>query len=232
MSRFYVLATGPSINKIKEKEWEFLKTQHTIGISWFAKHPFFQPEYYYFHEGNQRKTMHKLTTKWDKTHFITTKNHKLPPEALQQKRYTYITHTPFCEAFHGKTWYNDQPEPPASFSKVWATKINQPLFGFRGSLIAAMNAAYLFGATEYFLCGVDLRDNRHFYKEEEESSFNESLQEKGIYIKIHSSAISFDNIRTVVDCLGWLNKYIPIYVTNKKSLLYKKGILKYRPIIC
>jgi len=232
MSRFYILATGPSINKIKEKEWEFLKKQNTMGISWFAKYGSFQPKYYYFHESNQRKTMHKILADFKQTFFITTKNHKLPSDAIREKRYQYITHTPFKEAFKGKIWYNDEPEPPASFAKVWAKDFSQQLLGFRGTLIAAMNAASILGADELFLCGVDLRDNRHFYQNEESNLFNDGLKNKGIKLKTHSSAVSFDNIRTVLDCLRWLSKYLTIYVTNKKSLLYKKKILKYRPIIC
>jgi len=204
-----------------------------MGISWFAKHPFFQPKYFYFHESNQRKTIHRMTERWKSTYFITTKRHKVPIGVVNEDRVQYITHTPFKDAFNGETWYNDQAEPPASFDDVWAKNFDEPLFGFRGSLVAAMNAATILGATEIFLCGVDMRNTKHFYDGEEYSAFDKLLmEEKGIELTTHSSAVSFDNIRTAVDCIEWLSKHIRIYTTSRKSLLYRERILKYRPIIC
>lgn len=231
--RFYILATGPSINEITRKEWEFLGTQLTMGISWFAKHMFFQPSFLYFHESNQRKIIHTLTRTWKSTYFITTKKHKVPPGVVYEERVQYITHTPFRDAFNGETWYNDQPKPPASFDDVWAKNFDEPLFGFRGSLVAAMNAATILGATEIYLVGVDMRNTKHFYDGEEYSAFDKMLmEEKGIELTTHSSAVSFDNIRTAVDCIAWLSRHIRIYTTNKRSLLYRNRILRYRPIIC
>jgi len=231
--RFYILATGPSINEITRKEWEFLGTQLTVGVSWFAKHPFFQPSFLYFHENNQRKIIHVLTEGWKSTYFITTRKHKVSTGVVNEGRVQFITYTSWIEAFNGETWYNDQAEPPASFKDVWAKSFDEPLFGFRGSLVAAMNAATILGATEIFLCGVDMRNTKHFYEGEEYSAFDKLLmEEKGIELTTHSSAISFDNIRTAVDCIGWLSKHIRIYTTNRESLLYRKRILKYRPIIC
>lgn len=230
VNRFYILATGPSINDITNKEWKFLKTQNTMGISWFAKKNW-PTKYFYFHEGHQRKTLHILMKhpNWRNTYFITTKAHKLPEGTI--KRYN-ITHTPWKDAFNGESWYMYQEEPPASFDQVWAKYFDETLFGFRGTLVASLNAAHILGGDEFFLCGVDLLDNKHFYLDEEPSKFNEALEAKGIELKLHSSAISVDNVRTIIDALSWLNNYIKIYVTTKKSLLYKEKILEYRPIIC
>lgn len=227
---FYIMATGPSINDITKEEWQYLKEQNTMGISWFAKKNF-PTKYYYFHEGNQRKTLHQIMTNpgWKRTCFITTKGHKRPAGA---KKVYFIKHTPFKEAFRGKTWLNTEEEPPEPFEKVWAKSFEEPLFGFRGTLMAALNAAYILGGREFILCGVDLNDNSHFYKEEEFSSFNKSLEDKGVKLKKHSSAVTFDGVRTAVDCLQWLSNYINLYVASKKSLLYKKRILPFREIIC
>lgn len=227
MMKIYILATGPSINDITKKEWQYLKTQITMGVSWFAKHPFFQPTYHYFHEYNQRTKMLQWIEKWNKTVFITTEQHLIPDQAKKEGRYIYIKHTPFKEAFHGKTWKIGEP-PPEPFESVWAKSFDEYLFGFRGSLIAAVNAASVLGATDIYLCGVDLYDRTHFYKKEEPSGFEGELRKKNIDFKIHSTAVEFDGIRGVLDVLEWINSKIRLYTTNKKSLL--NSVLEYRQI--
>jgi len=230
--KLYILATGPSVNNITNKEWQFLKNQKTLAISWFVKHPFFEPTYHYFHEYSQKSEMVKYIEKWKNTIFLTTKDHLLPKNAVDEKRYIYIKHTPFKEAFCGKPWLINQPKPPCDFEKVWAQSFDEKLFGFRGTLTAALNAGYILGYREFYLCGVDLWDNSHFYNSEEPSGFNKILQEKGINIDKHSTAVSIDGIRTIVDCLQWLNRYLRIYITNKDSLLVKEKAMEFKSIIC
>jgi len=229
--KLYILATGPSINSITDEEWHFLRKQKTLGISWFAKHPFFEPTYHYFQEYNQRNRMISYINKWNDTIFITTRQHIVPQKALNENRIIYVEHTPFKEAFCGKTWLMTETEPPCSFEEVWAQNFDEKLFGFRGTLTAALNAGYILGYREFYLCGVDLWDNSHFYNSEESSGFNKMLKQRHINIDKHSTAISIDGIRTIVDCLKWLSKYIQLYVVNKNSLLFKEKVLEYRDII-
>ena len=169
--------------------------------------------------------------KWNDTIFITTRQHIVPQKALNENRIIYVEHTPFKEAFCGKTWLMTETEPPCSFEEVWAQNFDEKLFGFRGTLTAALNAGYILGYREFYLCGVDLWDNSHFYNSEEPSGFNKMLKQRHINIDKHSTAISIDGIRTIVDCLKWLSKYIQLYVVNKNSLLFKKKVLEYRDII-
>ena len=63
-----------------------------------------------------------------------------------------------------KPWFIDEPEPPHSFMECRAKNFHQPIFRFRGQLIAVINACLILGATEIRLIGVDLNDQLNFYQ--------------------------------------------------------------------
>ena len=129
----------------------------------------------------------------------------------------------------------DKDDPPYGFDDVWATSWDQELFGFRGTLMVAINAATIMGATEVVLCGVDLEDNHHFYSETVDHSGFDSWIQEGTpewdpETGVHSTCVPARGCRGVLDGLRWVSKNINIKCAYKGSLLVDRGILEYKSI--
>ena len=155
----YIMATGPSINKITDEEWKFLETQQTLGISKFpitGK----KTTAFYSHEG----------FKWQKGPLdLMAMNGYLDTVLLLDNKESirYALKLGFKKIYRtvkqsalflpsAKGWFMDEPEPPHRFSVCKAKNLNEPIFRFRGTLPAAINVVLILGATEIRLVGVDL----------------------------------------------------------------------------
>ena len=240
MKTIYIFGTGESINNITDEQWDFLRTQETIGFSWFFKKNF-ETNHYYSHEGDEQpwgaaKTIHE--NKWN-TEFFLGNTCEEPIKVYNQykdKIKCRISNTSdWVQTFKGMVWHADAPEPPLSFDEVWAKKHEDKLFGFRGQLMAAINLATVLGADKVVLLGIDLNNGQHFYDvgNHNPSTFEKKLIQASNYEPLkhtHSSNITFNNIRPVTDGLKWVSNFVNIVSGNPDSLLVKEGIVKYEEV--
>ena len=237
MNRIFIMATGESINDIKVTEWEKLKKEKTLGISWFLKKNF-ETSYYYSHEfdtqpkkvaefikNNNLSTHLFLGT----THFIGNKSGKIHSPHLVYNEFKNKIKTTECkfydwlETWNGKIWNKNDDLPPCSYEEIWAKTLDQPLCGFRGTLFASLNLSTILGYDEIILCGVDLNNGKHFYEKELSPFEKNILKDYDLKKQNHSTQIEYQNSHGVLSGLKWLSKYLTLKTTSKKSLLYDEG---------
>lgn len=51
---FFILGTGPSINELRDTNWDFIANHQSLGLNYFAVHPFV-PNYYFFEQSRDLK---------------------------------------------------------------------------------------------------------------------------------------------------------------------------------
>jgi hypothetical protein len=248
MSKIFLLATGESINDITDEQWEHIKSHESIGISWFMKKGF-EPTYYYSHENgclpNTNENQSEFSIKkiiennWKTKVYLGTMHHPnkkffriqdTPKIAyLKYKKYLDITECRFSDwltCFDGKSWTINEDKPPLKFEEVWAKNLNEPLFGFRGTMMCALNLCTVLGYDEIILCGVDLKNGLHFY-ESEMTDFEKKLTGYDPKKTNHSTQYIYNGVRGVMDIINWIKPNLNIKIISEKSLLYENGFELY-----
>jgi len=241
MRKIFLLATGESINDITEKQWEHIKSNDSIGISWFMKKGF-EPTYYYSHENdNQSQYLIDvmLEKKWKTKVFLGTMHQpnkkfirwQQRPKLVYEKyknnfNITECRFSDWITCFDGKSWTTDEDKPPLSFEEVWAKNFNEPLFGFRGTMMCALNLCSVLGYDEIILCGVDLKNGLHFY-ESEITDFEKKLTGYDPKKTNHSTQYIYNGVRGVMDVINWIKPNLNIKIISEKSLLYENGFELY-----
>lgn len=239
MSRIFILATGSSINEFTKEDWEFLRKEKTMGISWFFKKNF-ETDFYYSHEYDTQPLKiaeHITKNKWNTKLILGTQEYfnksfihpiKKPLECFE--RYKNVIQcqqcmiTNFLNSWANKPWKLTEDSPPMPFPFVWAKSFNQPLFGFRGTLIASINAASVLGFDEIVLCGVDLNNGLHFYESGKSHFEKNFIKDYNPNLHPHSSQLIFQGHRGVLDGLKWINKHIKLKTfTKNENLLSRNG---------
>lgn len=231
---FYILATGPSINDISDEQWDFLNSKTTIGVTLFVKHPFV-PTHHYTHEyhGPSSELLRERYENTDHMPHLLIGNNILKRFSWAPDK-TMVRPGETFDAFAGKKWSLEDGAPPEEFDTVWARSFSEELFSFRGSLMSAINSAFILGADKVVLCGVDLLDNKHFYKDEVRSPFHDRIRKENNTwdedSEQHSTTTEFHGGKGIVDGIKWVSKYKKIVCANKDSLLVRDGILEHEDI--
>jgi hypothetical protein len=237
--KIFLLATGQSINDITEEQWEYIKSHDSIGVSWFYKKGF-ETTYYYTHEYDKQPSCvanNILNNNWKTKVFFGTI--EVSGEKLNYINSSYTTFNSFkdklnCEevkfshwlsAWNGKPWLINEDKPPLSFKEIWANEKNDVLFGFRGTMMCALNLCSVLGYDEIILCGVDLKNGLHFY-DEVKSVYSNQFGTDSIKDK-HSTCVDYRGVRPVIDALNWIKPNLNIKVSSKNSLLYENGFELY-----
>jgi len=247
----YIMACGPSINKITDNEWEYLENQETIGFSNF---PFKnKPTKYHIATENFRDDKRAIC-RIKSNKFMNTKIYSHKPETVNLSRNlgfdsNIIYVRKGLNNFNGKMWIHGEA-PNNNLLDNFGETLNDRLFTFRGQLSTVLNFAYTLNPKEIRLCGVDLTSQSHFFDDDSSLESLTKYQKKAVGIpkrlvgwnpeKIHTTACPSKNkfgvIVTVPEIIKQL-KYeldkldIGLYVCSKESLLYKEDILEYRSII-
>jgi hypothetical protein len=241
MRKIFLLATGESINDITDDQWEHIKSHDSIGISWFMKKGF-EPTYYYSHENdNQSQYLIDviLDKKWKTKVFLGTMHQpnkkfirwQQRPKLVYEKyknnfNITECRFSDWITCFDGKSWTINEDKPPLKFEEVWAKSLNEPLFGFRGTMMCSLNLCTVLGYDEIILCGVDLKNGLHFY-ESEMTDFEKNLPGYDPKKTNHSTQYIYNGVRGVMDVLNWIKPNLNIKVLSTKSLLYENGFELY-----
>lgn len=237
MNRIFIFGTGSSINDIKNHQWSKLQRERTLGISWFFKKEI-ETDYYYSHEFDSQpieacesllRNNYKTKVYLGVDHFIG-KNRGViagPQKAYSefQNRLT-IKRCKFhdwLQTWNGKIWNSNDKLPPCSFDEIWAKTLDQPLCGFRGTLMASINLCTILGYDEIILCGVDLNNGLHFYKSELSPFEKDLLNNYNPDVQNHSTQIEYRGSHGILSGLKWISKYIKLKVATKLSLLYDEG---------
>ena len=233
----YIMASGPSINDITEGQWRYLKTQKTLGISHFYKKNW-EPTYYFSLEQldshSQMKMImdHYFKNEWKTKLFFNAAARKWVGDNVDV---TWVNIGDWLNSWDGGIWTIDSENPPSTFEKAWAKKIDDPLFSFRGTLSGAINLATVIGAGRIVLVGVDMNDESHFYKDVPYSKHLKKIKnEFGFDDKLdgHSTNCVYSRVRGICDALKIISKHIKITCASKDSYLVKNGIFKYEEIQC
>jgi hypothetical protein len=237
--KIFLMATGQSINDITDDQWNHIKSHYSMGISWFYKKNF-ETTYYYTHEFDKQPScvadkIHK--SNWKTKVFFGTREYSGNRFSLINSSFTtYNTYkdvldcsecsfTHWLNSWNGITWKVNQESPPIDFEKVWARSIEDKLFGFRGTMMCALNLCTVLGYDEIILCGVDLRNGLHFY-DDNVSVLNSQFNTDSIKDK-HSTCVEYRGVRPVIDGLKWISKFVNIKIISDKSLLYDEGFKVY-----
>ncbi len=168
MSVWYIIAGGPSFKEVAEKEWKFLENKDTISI---ARVPYGSRKTKYYlsiehilADKSIIKYMSKIGWHDIKLLLLNTEAIKYARE-LGFKSIRKVMKNTFYFMPSRKPWFIDEEHPPHSFYECRAKNFHQPLFRFRGQLIASINAAIILGATEIRLIAVDLNNQWNFYED-------------------------------------------------------------------
>jgi len=165
---FYIMAPGKSINDISDDEWKYLEDKNTISFSQF---PFANKKtmYHFSYEDHWSDTRHLNHIKRNgfmDTHMLLGLHDTINyAKELGFKNISPIIKGPGM-GFNGKPWSESDKEPPCKFSECRAYRFRHPLFRFRGSLTAVINAALILKANEIRLVGVDLDSQYYFFDEQ------------------------------------------------------------------
>jgi len=240
MKKIFLLATGFTINDITEKQWDYIKSHDTMGISWFFKKDF-ETKYYYVHEYDMQpiSVSKKIyESNWKTKVFFGTKEYigksyneiqssKLAFNSFKDKiNCEEVNFSHWLYSWKGKTWSVNENNPPLSFDSTWAKTKKDILFGFRGTMVSSINLCTVLGYDEIILCGVDLNNGIHFYDDPKKHEINKVFGTDSINDK-HSTCIEYKGVRPVIDGLKWINDNISLKIISKKSLLYENGFELY-----
>jgi len=236
--KIFLLATGQSINDITEEQWEHIKSHDSIGISHFYNKGF-ETTYYYTHEYTKQPIIvaEKMLNLKTKVFFGTREFSGLYENKISSSNYAFnnykdklnceeVKFSHWLNAWDGKSWLVNQEKPPLEFNKIWAKSKNDVLFGFRGTMMCALNLCSVLGYDEIILCGVDLKNGLHFY-DEVKSVYSKQFGTDSIKDK-HSTCVEYNGVRPVIDALCWLKDNLNIKVSSKNSLLYERGFDLYK----
>lgn len=237
--KIFLMATGQSINELNDENWDHIKEHSSIGISYFYKKDF-ETTYYYTHEHTQQplNVAKNISNKnWKTKVFFGTKEFSgnnygvINSSSSTYNKYKdlincdEVSFTHWLNSWNGKTWGVNNDNPPINFDETWSSDFKKPLFGFRGTMMCALNLCTVLGYNEIILCGVDLNNGLHFY-DEIKSIYSEQFKTDSIKDK-HSTCVEYRGVRPVIDALNWAKLNLNIKVSSKSSLLYENGFELY-----
>ena len=243
---FIIFGAGPNIGNINSEKFCSLSERYsTIGFSWFYKSGLI-PDYYYCHEESHRSEQCKeiidfldKKSQIKKTVFFATAEH------IEYMKSHDFYHIPVVEVaiecYKENFWDIETKKPKLDLSKLWAQSLLPPrnkLFLTRSQLESAINLAYILGAKDIILHGVELNDNNHFC--ETDSSVGKNIFHKELENKVgfnsdkdmHCSTIDFDNCLGIQYIIKEIHEYLKTFGVNlmssdQNSLLVKEKILPY-----
>jgi len=175
---FYIIAPGPTLNNLTEEEWEFLKDKNTLAISCT---PFTGKYFKYYMTYESAESTNKFLDMINEDGYLSTSlllgNEEDIKYALELGfKNIYKVFKGRGKSFRGKFWFADEEKPPEKLKDCIASNFNQPLFRYRGSLAATINAALILGAKEIRLVGVELNNMKHFYDGVEKKWTNDPIR--------------------------------------------------------
>ena len=196
MSLFYIIAAGESFIDVTEDEWNYLCNKHTIS---FTRVPYGSRKTEYWFSIEREYIDEAVLRYMVKLGNTDTKLLLYLPESIQLARkmgfksIRKIRKETFYFMPSRRPWFIDEPNPPHKFSECRAYNFHQPIFRFRGQLIAVVNACLILGATEIRLIGVDLNNQANFYDTdylEKCCKDKETIQKYKEHVKLrHQSAV-------------------------------------------
>lgn len=244
MTRFYILATGPSINSITDREWNYIQSNNNIGISHITMLGK-KLKYYYSHEElyDDKINLNKLA----KDNYLDTYLFLYNNKSIKLARNLGFKHVYKINKgrYNPTNWSDKTKLPNYSYLDVMAKSLNDPIYRPKGQLGAAINIAILLGGTDIRLCGVDLDSQYHFYDKFEEFKQLTEYQRE-IEWKKHSNIKNWDkeNIHStvikgdvgIIEILNWMRISldeidIKLSCCNKNSLVVKNNSLPYVSIM-
>jgi len=163
------VGAGLSYMDITEEEWEYLEDKHTLT---FARVPYGSRRFEYYMSIERDYLDKSVLTYMAKLGHLDTKLLLSIPQSIKLARelgfksIRKILKRTFYFMPSRKPWFVDEENPPHTFIECRAHNFHQPIFRFRGQLIAAINCALILGATEIRLIGVDLNNQKNFYQYE------------------------------------------------------------------
>jgi len=166
MSVFYVIAAGLSYMDVTEEEWKFLEDKNTIS---FSRVPYGSRKFKYWFsierdyiDASVLRYMAKIGNTDTKLLLYLPNSINLA-KTLGFNNIRYVNKQTFYFMPSRSPWFVDEPNPPHKLKECTAKTFNQPIFRYRGQLIAVINACLILGATEIRLIGVDLNSQENFY---------------------------------------------------------------------
>lgn len=235
----FILGSGPSINLIKEKEWQEIKKHDSIGFNFWMAHDFV-PDLYLFQTGKDdiKKMIFNLLDKkreqYSTVPLIIRGNGLVSGELDFDEQEGKLLKE--FNVFYLKEYFihpNCQIDPidildySKSIGVLRFDKITPFILKNKVTLGLLLPLAYEMGYKKIVLCGMDMKDSSHFW----DYPPNDKLKEKYDLVppgkadikqwtdKEKYSTTIPDNVVAFRD---WANKEegVELYVANKNTLLY------------
>lgn len=202
---YYLIAGGPSYLDVTEKEWDFLKNQHTMSV---ARVPYGGRKTEYWlsieHKFLDSDILHYMAKLgwFDIKILLYNAESVILARKLGFKKVRKIMKENFYFQPSRRPWFEDEENPPNTYYETRAKNFHQPLFRYRGQLTAAINACMILGATEIRLIGVDMNDQGNFYDREDFKYMKLLCKDKETidnWIKYKTSIEATDREKSKVD---------------------------------
>ncbi|HDZ60905.1 MAG TPA: hypothetical protein ENH46_04320 [Candidatus Pacearchaeota archaeon] len=230
-----ILGSGSSINEINEEQWKFIKSVDTIGINkWFIHN--FIPTYYHYETYRYAQDLNPLLRLQEEFDFRNRyQNVLFFTSELDKKlgwhpvyRFEIFPNNAEVYTYPGYISKKFRAKYKVSFDD-FSLNLGDPVWRIRGSLTSVIHLAIQIGYKKIILSGVDLNNQDYFF-----DKFLD-LKKYGFYfdptkhsgIGMHPTVFASGGKMGVVEFIEQLSQYlldeydIKLFVSNKKSLLYK-----------
>jgi len=219
----FILGSGPSINDITNKKWEYIKLHDSIGFNYWFIHDFV-PSMYVFQKFNERM-LNIFNDKYDfykETPFII-RGSKFAKEGVNNltgnKNFELLRNNPvyYLREYPVHSRCSIKPNLLINYFEALGLmphgKISNFIPKLRGTLGLLIVLSYQMGYKKIVLCGMDMHSSDHFWDYEPYIKVKEkyNLPDKGKA-----------NINTFTDKNRSPNT-VPVYVKALRDWMYEKS---------
>lgn len=234
----FVLGSGPSINQITPDRWQAIARHDSLALNFWVLHPFV-PRFYFFEsiEYSQYPEAARLMLQWfarraedyHDTLKVAMEIHRrgrqmveeLPPE-FRDNLYAALS-VPAPARNEGELEYALQY---LTWHQLFASDRNYSrLLKYAASITTAVALAAKVGYKKVVLCGVDLRDQRYFFQDQDLYPETADLTFEPRYVP-HETSVALEWRLPLQQVLPVLQRAVldpvgtELYVENPNSALY------------
>lgn len=231
-----ILGSGPSINAITEKQWNFISSCDSFAFNWFMVHPF-KPTYYHMELKPNNFELFKLCYKRKQNKLKNVPfmvNAKHLPGNTKLKDLDFINNVfvtvPMLYGTSDSKILNEVLRYHYFMNDIFINR----LIHYRASLTLAISFGVLMGYKRIIMAGVDMYSNDYFFYDE--AAYSDDLSEKVREYKKRTTTEEASKHRTadpglfnslpldvfipLYDNIVLKPKSIALFLLNENSLLY------------
>lgn len=232
----FILGSGPSINDIREEQWQYISRHDTVGFNyWFAHN--FVPTFYIM-QGGKTKRFQKILL--DKKN-----DYKGVPFIIRGSWLTRDTvDVSFLDLIESDKLYyineyaihsecNIEPNKLinyfAALNLLSENKVHANIPKLYATVPMIMNLCYMMGYRKIVLCGIDMKDPSHFW---DDPAYSVVREKYDLVVSSNSNIMMLNDKKikkyTVPDAIYAQSDYYKkkngtqVYIANKNTVLYPR----------